>query len=36
VRDFASNEELQAEGLKEVVPAFRRILADEMKMLGGR
>lgn len=36
VRDFAENEELQAEGLKEVVPVLRRILADEAARLGGR
>ncbi|KAI0899524.1 alpha/beta-hydrolase [Annulohypoxylon nitens] len=36
VRDFAANEELQAVGLKEVVPAIRRILADEAARLGGR
>ncbi|KAI1404935.1 alpha/beta-hydrolase [Hypoxylon fuscum] len=36
VRDFAANEDLQAVGLKEVVPAIRRILADEAALLGGR
>ena len=36
VRDFAQNEELQAEGLKEVVPALRGVLADEAARLGGR
>lgn len=36
VRNFAENEELQAEGLKEVVPAIRGILADEAVRLGGR
>lgn len=36
VRNFAENEELQAGGLKEVVPALRRILADEAVRLGGR
>ena len=36
VRDFAENEELQAEGLREVVPAVRKILADEAALLGGR
>ncbi|KAI1442033.1 alpha/beta-hydrolase [Annulohypoxylon stygium] len=36
VRDFAANEELQAVGLKEVVPAIRRILADEAGRLRGR
>ncbi|KAI1375837.1 alpha/beta-hydrolase [Hypoxylon crocopeplum] len=35
VRDFAANEDLQAVGLKEVVPAIRRILADEAALLGG-
>ncbi|KAI0077337.1 alpha/beta-hydrolase [Panus rudis PR-1116 ss-1] len=36
VRDFAENEELQAVGLREVVPAIRRILANEAERLGGR
>ena len=36
VRNFAENEELQADGLREVVPALRRILADEAARLGGR
>jgi predicted esterase len=36
VRDFADHEELQAIGLKEVVPAFQKILADEAALLGGR
>ncbi|KAI0386974.1 alpha/beta-hydrolase [Hypomontagnella monticulosa] len=36
VRDFAVNEDLQAVGLKEVVPAIRSILADEAALLGGR
>lgn len=36
VRDFAEREELQAVGLREVVPAVRRILADEAALLGGR
>ncbi|KAI1209389.1 alpha/beta-hydrolase [Annulohypoxylon truncatum] len=36
VRDFALNEELQAVGLREVVPAIRRVLADEAARLGGR
>ncbi|KAI0814540.1 phospholipase/carboxylesterase family protein [Xylaria sp. FL0064] len=36
VRDFAENEELQAIGLKEVVPAFRTMLADEAARLGGQ
>ncbi|OAA79786.1 Phospholipase/carboxylesterase [Akanthomyces lecanii RCEF 1005] len=35
-RDFASNEELQAEGLKEMVPEIRQILADEAALVGGR
>lgn len=35
-RDFASNEGLQAEGLKEVVPEIRQMLADEAAKLGGR
>ncbi|KAK3326682.1 phospholipase/carboxylesterase family protein [Apodospora peruviana] len=36
VRDFAEREELQSGGLREVVPAIRRILADEAALLGGR
>ena len=36
VRDFAENEELQVEGLREVVPALRQILAAEAAQLGGR
>ncbi|KAH8697255.1 phospholipase/carboxylesterase family protein [Talaromyces proteolyticus] len=36
VRDFAEREELQAEGLKEVVPAIEGILASEAGQLGGR
>lgn len=36
VRDFAEREELQAIGLKEVIPSIRRILADEAALLGGR
>ena len=36
VGDFAEREELQAEGLKEVVPALRRVLAAEAARLGGR
>ncbi|KXJ87230.1 Alpha/Beta hydrolase protein [Microdochium bolleyi] len=36
VRDFADNEGLQAEGLREVIPAIRQILADEAALLGGR
>ncbi|KAL1894533.1 hypothetical protein Sste5346_005768 [Sporothrix stenoceras] len=35
-RDFASREELQAEGLREAVPAIQRILASEATLLGGR
>ncbi|CAK7202915.1 hypothetical protein SEUCBS139899_005642 [Sporothrix eucalyptigena] len=35
-RDFALREELQAEGLRESVPAIRRILASEAALLGGR
>jgi predicted esterase len=35
VRDFAENEDLQAVGLGEVVPAIRRILADEAALLDG-
>ncbi|CAK7209299.1 hypothetical protein SCUCBS95973_000392 [Sporothrix curviconia] len=35
-RDFASREELQADGLRESVPAIQRILADEVKLLGGQ
>ncbi|KAI9760390.1 MAG: hypothetical protein M4579_001686 [Chaenotheca gracillima] len=36
VTDFAEREELQAVGLKEVVPVVRRILADEAARLDGR
>lgn len=36
VQDLTYREELQAEGLKEVVPAIRDILADEAALLGGR
>lgn len=36
VRDFADHEDLQAEGLREVVPALHRILAAEAARLGGR
>ncbi|KAI4865651.1 alpha/beta-hydrolase [Hypoxylon rubiginosum] len=36
VRDFAANEGLQAEGLKDVVPSIRRILADEAARIKGR
>lgn len=35
-RDFAAREALQAEGLQEVVPAIRDLLADEAAALGGR
>ncbi|KAL1866910.1 hypothetical protein VTK73DRAFT_4457 [Phialemonium thermophilum] len=34
VRDFGVNEELQAFGLREVVPAIQKILADEARQLG--
>ena len=34
--DFTENEDLQAVGLKEVVPVIRRVLADEAKLLDGR
>ncbi|GAB1312033.1 hypothetical protein MFIFM68171_02243 [Madurella fahalii] len=36
VRDFAEREELQAVGLCEVVPALKKLLADEAAQLGGR
>ena len=36
VRNFADREDLQAEGLKEVVPAIRGMLANEAALLGGR
>ncbi|KAI1775338.1 alpha/beta-hydrolase [Hypoxylon cercidicola] len=36
VRDFAAREDLQADGLREAVPALRRVLADEAALLGGR
>lgn len=36
VADFSENEDLQAVGLREVVPAIRGILAGEAKRLGGR
>ena len=36
VRDFADREELQAVGLKEVVPTIRGILAEEAALLGGQ
>ncbi|EWZ84954.1 hypothetical protein BFJ70_g511 [Fusarium oxysporum] len=36
VRNLAENEDLQAEGLKEVVPKIRDILANEAKDLNGR
>ncbi|KAJ6780381.1 hypothetical protein PWT90_03525 [Aphanocladium album] len=35
-RDFSSREELQLEGLREVIPEIRRILHDEATELGGR
>ncbi|KAK4446308.1 alpha/beta-hydrolase [Podospora aff. communis PSN243] len=36
VRDFSHREELQAEGLREVVPQLKRLIADEAALLGGR
>ncbi|KAI6083160.1 phospholipase/carboxylesterase family protein [Hypoxylon rubiginosum] len=36
VRDFGAREDLQADGLREVVPAIRDILAREAAALGGR
>ncbi|KAI0977270.1 phospholipase/carboxylesterase family protein [Xylaria arbuscula] len=36
VRNLAEKEELQAPGLKDVIPKFRRMLADEAARLGGR
>lgn len=36
VRDFAEREQLQAEGLKEMVPAIRQIIAKEATLLNGR
>ncbi|CDO70668.1 hypothetical protein BN946_scf184761.g5 [Trametes cinnabarina] len=36
VENFAENEELQAEGLREVIPAIRSILAREATILHGR
>lgn len=36
VRDFTDHEELQAVGLKEVVPAIRSIIASEAALLEGR
>ncbi|KAI0332801.1 alpha/beta-hydrolase [Cubamyces sp. BRFM 1775] len=36
VQDFADREELQAEGLREVVPQIRRLLANEASLLGER
>ncbi|KAH9886443.1 Alpha/Beta hydrolase protein [Cubamyces lactineus] len=36
VRDFTEREELQAEGLREVVPQIRRLLANEAALLGER
>ncbi|KAM3515480.1 hypothetical protein MY11210_000853 [Beauveria gryllotalpidicola] len=35
-RDFAAREELQVEGLRAMVPAIARILADEAAALGGQ
>jgi len=35
VRDFAEKEDLQVVGLREVIPAIQRILADEATLLGG-
>ncbi|KAI0096027.1 phospholipase/carboxylesterase family protein [Nemania sp. FL0031] len=35
-RDFTENEGHQAIGLKEVIPVFRKMLADEAALLGGR
>ncbi|KAI2617908.1 alpha/beta-hydrolase [Hypoxylon sp. NC1633] len=35
-RDLALNEDLQAAGLREVVPALRRLLADQAALLGRR
>lgn len=36
VSDFAENEDLQAIGLREVIPAIKQILADEAAALDGR
>ena len=36
VKDFSEREEIQAQGLKEVVPAIRSILGNEAGLLGGR
>jgi predicted esterase len=36
VRDFASREEIQLEGLREVIPEIIKILTQEAKLLGGR
>lgn len=36
VGDFAEREELQAVGLREAVPAIRRLIANEAALLGGR
>jgi predicted esterase len=36
VRDFAERKDLQAVGLKEVVPEIKRILAEEASQLGSR
>ncbi|KAM7211212.1 Alpha/Beta hydrolase fold [Rhypophila decipiens] len=36
VEDFAEREEIQAQGLREVVPGIRLILGNEASVLGGR
>ncbi|KAL2127225.1 hypothetical protein VTI74DRAFT_11073 [Chaetomium olivicolor] len=36
VRDFADREEMQLEGLREVIPAVRALIRREAEMLGGR
>lgn len=36
VHDFADQEDLQAVGLREVIPALQSLLADEATLLGGR
>jgi predicted esterase len=36
VRNFAHREELSAQGLREIVPVIRRVLADEAEKLDGR
>lgn len=35
VRDFALNEELQAEGLREVIPVLKGVLKEEVARVGG-